>query len=143
MNKLLFASNVIVVSLLLSATIALADETISSPRANTPEHTVAAALRAGIAGDFKAYLATVHPDEKSTKSQRDQRKRYEWKRFQKQAHWYVKSKNPVTFVVANRRPDGKNQIRLFLRDQEHKESMPRPVKLKRDGKGWKITVSSL
>jgi len=143
MKKTLFASCFIAASLLITSGTALADETISNPKAGTPEHTVAAALKAGLSGDFNAYLATVHPDEKSTQSQRDQRKKYEWKRFQKQAKWYITKKSPLTFVVANRRPDGKKAIRLFVRDQEHKESMPRPVKLKRDGRSWKISANSL
>jgi len=143
MKKTLFVSFFIAAALLVTSGTALADETISNPKAGTPEHTVSAALKAGISGNFDAYMATVHPDEKSTKSQRDQRKRYEWKRFQKQAKWYIKTKSPLTFVVANRKPDGKKTIRLFVRDQEHKESMPRPVKLKRDGRSWKISANSL
>jgi hypothetical protein len=46
MNKTLIATLFVVVSLVVAATNALADETVSNPKANTPEHTVAAALKA-------------------------------------------------------------------------------------------------
>ena len=134
---------VILSSLVLFATSASANETIQNPQRGTPEFAVSQALKAAIAGDFEAYLETVHPDDKTTKSQRDQRKNYEWKRFMKQAKWYLLSTKAISFVVTQRRPDGKKAVRLYIQDQKNKESMPRPVKLKKAGKSWKINTNSL
>jgi hypothetical protein len=134
---------VILSSLALFVTSASANETIQNPQRGTPEFAISQALKAAIAGDFKAYLETVHPDDKTTKSQRDQRKNYEWKRFKKQAKWYLLSDKAISFVVASRKPDGAKAIRLYIQDQKHKKSMPRPVKLKKAGDSWKITTNSL
>ena len=118
-------------------------ETIRDPAANTPEATVLAALRAGLAGDFNAYLAQVHEEHKATPAQRSQRERYEWARFKRQVRWYLASESPITFVVARRQEDGANYYRIFLQDQRNPNRMPTPVKLKRDGESWKIVTNSL
>ena len=119
------------------------EETIKDPKPNTAEGTIAAALEAGLAGDFDAYLETIHPEHKATTEQRSQRQKYEWARFEKQAAWYVVSQKPMTFVIARRQPDGDNYLKVFLKDQKNKERMPVPVQLKKDGAGWKIVTSSL
>ena len=134
---------IVLLSLTLLASTASAQETIRNPKKGTPEFAIAQALQDAISDDFEAYLRTIHPDEKSTKTKRDQRKNYEWKRFKKQAQWYLVSQKPITFLVTSRRPDGSSTIRLFIKDQKHKESMPRPVKLKKTDKEWKITTNSL
>ena len=126
-----------------SATAGNKTETIKNPASDTPEGAVAAALAAGLAGDFNAYLATVHPEHKSTKSQIKQRRKYEWSRFTKQAAWYVSKRTPLTFQVTQRRPEGKSLYRLFIKDQTHKDRMPVPVRLKKSGNAWKIVTNSL
>ena len=119
------------------------EETIKDPKANTAEATIAAALKAGMAGDFGAYLETIHPEHKETRDQRNQREKYEWARFVKQAAWYVKAADPITFVVARRVQDGDKYLKVFVKDQKNADRMPVPVQLKKDGDGWKITTSSL
>ena len=121
---------------------AAADETISKPAANSPEATVAEALKAGLAGDFDAYLAAIHPEHKETSDQRKQRENYEWKRFVKQVKWYVTSEKPIAFVVTRRVPEDK-YYKIFVKDHKNKDRMPVPVTLKKDGSGWKIVTNSL
>jgi hypothetical protein len=118
-------------------------ERISKPAATTPEATVVAALKAALAGDFEAYLVTVHPDHKATSKQIAQRKRYEWKRFAKQAAWYPVSRTPIVIVVTRRDPQGESHYRIFVKDQTHKERMPVPVRLRKSGNAWKIVTNSL
>lgn len=132
--------------LLLGSVTARADETVvTAPAAGTPEAVVAAALEAGLAGDFAAYLKLVHPEERATPTQRSDRERYEWKRFAKQAAWYVRQAKPMTFVVTRREvdEDGK-EARLFIKDLTKKDRMPVPIRMRKDARqGWGITVSSL
>ncbi len=120
-------------------------ETITKPKAGSPEATLMEALRAGVAGNFNAYLATIHPEHKETPRQRKERKKYEWKRFSKQASWYVLKGKTFGFHIVNRRPEGRNRIKIFIKDQrpDHADRMPVPVILKRAGAEWKIVTSSL
>jgi hypothetical protein len=134
---------IVLLALLLTPALALADdEVVTKPVANSPEATVAEALTAGLAGDFDAYLETVHPEHKETPEQRRQRKKYEWSRFERQATWYVRTREPLSFVVTRRAESG-DYVRVFLRDQRNRARMPVPVRLKKAGDGWKIVTSSL
>ncbi len=128
---------------LLWANLALADERIAAPPADSPEAPIFAALKAALRDDFAAYLDTVHPEHRATENERAARQKYEWARFRKQHTWYIEGTEDPAFVVVLRKPDGPNIVRVFLRDLVHKERMPVPVKLKRSGGGWKIVVSSL
>jgi hypothetical protein len=119
------------------------DRVVVEPDVSTPEGTVAAALKAGLAGDFNAYLATVHPDFKKDRKQVEQRRRYEWKRFSKQASWYVKARTPFTIVVAKHDQESQTLYRIFIRDQTRPDRMPVPVRLKKSGTVWKIVTNSL
>lgn len=144
--KTLLTPALLFLSLVFLSSTALAKgktETITNPAGDTPEGVVAAALAAGLAGDFNAYLATVHPEHKTTKTQIKQRRKYEWSRFNKQAAWYVSQRTPLTFQVTQRRPEGKTMYRLFIKDQTHKDRMPVPVRLKKSGNAWKIVTNSL
>jgi len=137
---------ILVCAAMLFATNASAKQkTITKPKAGSPAATVMAALRAGVAGNFQAYLKTVHPEHKETPRQRKERKKYEWKRFSKQASWYVVKGKVFGFQIVRRQPEGRNSIRLFIRDQrpDHASRMPVPVRLKRAGNEWKIVTSSL
>ena len=142
-----FLSSVIVcLSLLLLSSAAMAQlrsEIVVGPSSTTPEGTVVAALKAGMAGDFNAYLTTVHPDHKKVKKQIAQRRRYEWNRFSKQAQWYVKARRPFTIEVTRRNPEGKSHYRIFIKDQTHPDRMPVPVRLRKSGGAWKIITNSL
>lgn len=140
-----FAGLIAGLALLLTASVAsAADRTVKAPDTEgTAEHAIIKAFEAAIAGDFEAYLAVVHSEHKETRDQRSQRERYEWKRFKKQHEWYLKSKKPITFVITSVREEGNKQKRIFVKDQTHPKRMPVPVRLKKDGEAWKITVSSL
>lgn len=118
-------------------------ETISAPKPNTPEAAISAAFAAGLAGDFPAYLKTVHSEHKATPSQRKSREKYEWKRFSQQLRWYLLKESPVTYQIVMRRPSGEKYLRVFIKDQKNKSRMPVPVRLKLDGDAWKIVTSSL
>lgn len=128
---------------LLLAPLARADERISAPPPDSPEAPILAAFRAAVANDFAAYLDTIHPDFRTTENERSGRQQYEWRRFLTQHSWYLEGSEDLSILVVYRKPDGHDVTRVFLRDRLHKERMPVPVKLKRFGTGWKITVSSL
>jgi|GEM_PF-1857626 len=118
-------------------------ETISAPAAGTPEYVVLHALKAARAARFDAYLDLLHPDVKSTPEEVEQRRRYEWSRFVKQAPWYLTSESPITFVIVRRDPQAEDSVKLFLKDQLHKDRMPTPVTLLKSGAEWKIKSNSL
>ena len=121
----------------------LAEErTVKAPKAGSAEAVVVAAFEAALANDFKAYLKTVHSKERSNPRQKEQLKRYSWKRFQKQAAWYLSSQSPVTFVIARQTGEG-SKIRFFIQDQKKKDRMSVPIRLEKDGDGWGITANSL
>ncbi len=122
---------------------AFADKVVSEPAADAPEAPVARAFRAALADDFGQYLEAVHPSGKSTEQEQALRERYEWSRFLKQFRWYLKSAEPVSFVVVSVRVDGDDVRRVFLRDLQHKDRMPVPVRVRRDGDTWKLGVNSL
>ena len=133
----------LLLALLLTPALARAnDEVVAKPAPNSPEATVRDALAAGLAGDFDAYLETVHPEHKETAEQRRHRKNYEWSRFERQATWYVRTRRPLSFVVTRRAESGA-EVRIFLRDQVNRGRMPVPVRLKKAGDTWKIVTSSL
>ena len=130
--------------LLAAGTASAKERTVKGPDTEgTAEYAIIKAFEAAIAGDFDAYLTVVHSEHKETRDQRSQRERYEWKRFKKQHEWYLKSKKPVTFVITSVREEGTKHKRIFVKDQTHPKRMPVPVRLKKDGDAWKITVSSL
>ena len=133
----------LVMGLLLTAVPASADVTVKNPATGTPEATLVAAFEAAQAADFSKYLQVIHAEHKETARQRKEREKYEWSRFRKQYKWYLLSEQPISFAVTSRREEGKNTLRLFIRDQRTKDRMPVPVRMKRDGSGWKIIVSSL
>lgn len=110
--------------------------------------TIAAAMKAAIAKDDNAYLETLHPDEVSNKTQRDQILRYSWKRFKGQVTWYLADdKDPSSFKIVKVDPTGEDRVRIFVEDLDHKNRMPVPVRLKKNPKGsklaWGITANSL
>ena len=59
MKKFPFTGCVVVLSLVLLASSAFANETIRDPKKGTPEFAIAQALQAGITGNFEAYLGTL------------------------------------------------------------------------------------
>ena len=118
-------------------------ETVKEPAAGTAEATIADALRAAFAGNLETYLELVHPDERTTKEQRSQRERYEWKRFSKQAAWYVVTKEPLTFVVTRRVVESETKVKIFMQDQVHADRSPTPIVLEKVGGRWHIKMNSL
>ena len=135
---------VLLIALGLTATAHAKDETVKGPfKEGSPEWVIATALKAAVAGDFNAYLTVIHPEHKSTRDQKSQRERYEWKRFKKQHRWYIVKDKPMTFVITQRREEGTNYKRIFLRDQKNKGRMPVPLRLKKSGDRWYIVTSSL
>lgn len=142
LRRLSALSTVLMALALVALPARAADTVVSAPAPGSPEAVVASALEAALAGDFAAYLKTVHPDERATPTQRSERERYEWKRFKNHAEWYVKTRTPLTFVLVSRDGEGDN-LRIFVRDQKNKDRMPVPVRLKRTGSGWGITTNSL
>jgi len=130
-------------ALLLPALAFASDEVVATPAPDSPEATVQRVLQAGLDRDFTAYLREVHPDRAVTDDQRAQLQRYEWTRMTRQAQWYVVQQKPLTFHLGRRQQLSKSKQKLFVRDQAHPESMPRPVELtQREGK-WLVTANSL
>lgn len=119
------------------------DEVVRSPDAATPEATVQRVLQAGLDGDFAAYLREVHPDRAANEDQQGQLRRYEWARLMKQAQWYIVQPKPLTFHIGRRQQISKTKLKLFVRDQAHPESMPRPVELTERGGKWLVSANSL
>lgn len=108
------------------------------------EKTLTSAFQAALAGDFDAYLKTIHPDERATDTQKRDLKRFSWERFQRQAAWYLTGKDPASFEIVKRDASGADQVRVFVKDKEHGPRMPVPVRLKRSADGaWLITANSL
>lgn len=110
--------------------------------AKTPEATLQVAFRAVLAGDFEAYLKTLHPEERETKTQRDHVRRYQWKRFRKSATRYLQEKRPDSFTIA-RRDSEKDHVVLFVQDRTQPERLPVPVRFRKAGDGWGIVMNSL
>lgn len=111
--------------------------------ANAPDAVVLRALKAGIAGNFEAYLAEVLADRKDTAEQKSQLQRYEFKRFAAQAAWYVADPAKPAITVARRQASSETKVKLFVTDLKNKEAMPRPIELtKKDGR-WFISANSL
>lgn len=131
------------VLLALAAAPARADRVVTAPGNDTPEAPVALALSAALSGDFDRYLGAIHSEHRGTPQERDQRQQYEWSRFLEQFRWYLKSEDPLTFVVVSVRVDAPDRRRVFLRDQIHADRMPVPVRVRRDGDVWRIVVNSL
>ncbi len=136
------AATLLALAIMLVAPAATADTYVEAPAQGTPEATVAKALAAGLAKSFDAYLKTIHPDDKENARQREQRKKYEWKRFQKMAANYCKTKSPVSFYVTRSEITG-DRARLFVKDLTNPDRMPVPVRLKKTGSGWGIVANSL
>ena len=130
---------------MLMGSVAKADEVVTNPASGTPEAAISTAFAAALANDYSKYLGAIHPEHKQTARQKNERRKYEWKRFQKQCRWYLKSDNPITYAVVSRREEGSKSSRvvLFIRDQKNTNRMPVPVRLKHHSSGWKIVVSSL
>jgi len=115
---------------------------VKNPGAGTPEATLTAAFQAALKGDFKAYLKTIHPDERATIQQKIQIERYSWARFKKQARRYLITVEPMTYAIV-RREDETGGVRLFIKDQTQPDRMPVPVRLAKGAGGWGITSNSL
>jgi len=132
-----------VVSLLFAASEAKADQTVTNPADGSPEAVLLSAFYAAKDGDYSKYLKAVHPDHKETARQRKERQKYEWTRFRTQYKWYLITADPISYAVVRRQEDGKDGLRLFIRDQRTKDRLPVPVRMKRYGARWGIVVSSL
>jgi len=102
---------------------------VEAARADPAEKVVAAAIKAALANDFKAWLETLHPSERATPDQRSQLERYTFKRVAKQAAWYVRAGDADSFEVARREDMGAGRVKLFLKDLEHPLRAPVPVAL--------------
>lgn len=119
------------------------DQRVEDAKADTVEALVLRFLQAGMAGSFERYLAEVHPDRCSTADQKSQLMRYEWKRFARQAAWYVPDpKNPM-FTVERRQNVSETKVKLFLKDHKNTTSMPRPIELSKWDGRWYVTSNSL
>ncbi|MCA9517506.1 MAG: hypothetical protein KC635_21340 [Myxococcales bacterium] len=126
-------------ALLLTAAIARAE----APK-GAVEKTLSSAFQAALAGDFDAYLKTIHPDERANDTQKRDLERFSWERFKRQAAWYLTDKDPATFEIVKRDESGDDQVRVFVKDKEHGPRMPVPVRLKKTADGeWLITANSL
>lgn len=108
------------------------------------EAVVTAALKAALANDFDAYLATVHPSEKATEQQRQEIARFTFARVVRNAKWYVKGGDPDSFVVDRREDMGGGKVRVFVKDLAHASRAPVPVSLGAlPGGGFGILANSL
>ncbi len=105
-----------------------------------PEATLDAALRAGAAGDFQAYLALVHSADKQNQKQRDDIERFAWARFSRQARWYVDASG--RFNVDRRTTEGED-VMLYVHDYFNQGRMPPPLRLRPDQGAWRIAANSL
>ncbi|MGM0574394.1 MAG: hypothetical protein ACQEXJ_01495 [Myxococcota bacterium] len=113
------------------------------PADDTAEAVLKRAFRAALSDDFEAYLETVHPAKRQNAMQRDAIERYEWSRFREQASWYLTSEDPPEFEVARRTGDGEERVRLFVKDQDHSDRMPVPVRFEKRRGHWYIVANSL
>lgn len=108
------------------------------------DRVLAKAMKAALKGDFKAYLKTKHPEERSNKTQKQQIERFEWDRFQDHVKWYLKDDEaPKSFEVVRRDEPSDGRTRIFLQDQKHDDRMPTPVRFQKHEGDWYITSNSL
>jgi hypothetical protein len=119
------------------------DQHVEDAKADTVEALVLRFLQAGMDGSFERYLAEVHPDRRSTAEQKSQLMRYEWKRFSRQASWYVPDPKKPSFTVERRQNLSETKVRLYIKDYKNTDAMPRPIELvKWDGR-WVVNSNSL
>ncbi|MCB9728610.1 MAG: hypothetical protein H6744_21465 [Deltaproteobacteria bacterium] len=103
---------------------------------------LATAFRAALADKLDDYMATIHPDARDSSTQRTSIERYSWARFVKQAKWYLDSGKPESFEVVKKDGTGE-QPRWFIKDREHQDRMPVPVRFMKHEDHWFIYTNSL
>jgi hypothetical protein len=139
----------LVLALLLAA-VAMSSTALADDAGRTDKDASEAAIRVVLADAFRAalanklddYMATIHPDARDTSTQRTSIERYSWARFVKQAKWYLDKDDPTAFEVVKR--DGTaEQPRWFIKDREHADRMPVPVRLMQHEGRWYIYTNSL
>ena len=114
--------------------------TQAPPAGAPPEATLEAAIRAGVAGDFQAYLALVHSAERQNQKQITDIERFSWARFSKQARWYLDANG--RFAVDRRTNEGED-VMLYVHDHFNAQRMPPPLRLRPDQGAWRIAANSL
>ncbi|MEZ4266933.1 MAG: hypothetical protein R3F39_11180 [Myxococcota bacterium] len=103
---------------------------------------ITTAFSAALSGKLDDYMGTIHPDARDTSTQRTSIERYSWARFVKQAKWYLDKEDAKSFEVVKK--DGTDeQPRWFIKDREHQDRMPVPVRLMQHEGRWYIYTNSL
>lgn len=119
------------------------DQHVEDAKVDTVEAVVLRLLQAGIEGSFERYLAELHPDRRSNAEQKSQLMRYEWKRFSRQAAWYLPDPKRPSFTIERRQNLSETKVKLFIKDHKNTDAMPRPIELvKWDGR-WYVNANSL
>jgi hypothetical protein len=146
MVKLSAVSRRLLVAALLIATALSGVATAAEPSRDDKDTAIRAlitsAFSAALSGKLDDYLATIHPDARDTSTQRTSIERYSWARFVKQAKWYLDKDDPKSFEIVKK--DGTDeQPRWFVKDREHQDRMPVPVRLMQHEGRWYIYTNSL
>jgi len=130
-------------ALLFALTALVSAPVLAAARTDPAEATVATAFRAALSNDFKAYLAVVHPSEKSSAQQTSQLEKYTFGRFVRQAAWYLTANDPDSFQIDRREELGGGKVKLFLKDIAHPSRASVPVTLEKSGDAFLLLSNSL
>lgn len=105
--------------------------------------TLSEAFAAALAGDFKRYLAVVHPSEKATPDQVGKLERFTFARFARQVVWYLKGDKADSFVVERVEELGGGKVKVFVKVLAHPSRPAMPMTLQEEGGAALILANSL
>lgn len=105
--------------------------------------TLTEAFGAALAGDFKRYLALVHPSEKATPQQVTNLERFTFGRFARQVVWYLSGDKADTFVVERVEDMGGGKVKVFVKVLAHPSRPAMPMTLQEGPEGALILANSL
>lgn len=105
--------------------------------------TLGEAFAAALAGDFKRYLALVHPSEKATPEQVGKLERFTFSRFSRQVVWYLKGDKADSFAVERVEELGGGKVKVFLKVLAHPSRPAMPMTLQEEGGAALILANSL
>ncbi|HRE90205.1 MAG TPA: hypothetical protein PK095_13810 [Myxococcota bacterium] len=105
--------------------------------------TLTEAFGAALAGDFKRYLAVVHPSEKATPEQVGKLERFTFSRFARQVVWYLKGDKADSFVVERVEELGGGKVKVFVKVLAHPSRPAMPMTLQDEGGAALVLSNSL
>jgi hypothetical protein len=105
--------------------------------------TLTEAFAAALAGDFKRYLAVVHPSEKATPDQVGKLERFTFARFARQVVWYLKGDKADSFVVERVEELGGGKVKVFVKVLAHPSRPAMPMTLQDEGGAALVLSNSL